>query len=83
MTADELTISELEDLFYRRGKFTALIFGGPMHTYPNGDDNHRLLHAACVELASRGKIRETTREIGHSCWVRIDDPQKWGQECAE
>jgi hypothetical protein len=50
--SDESELRAVEDFIHGRGH----LLGGGLTTYPGGDDGHRSLHAACVELERRGKV---------------------------
>jgi hypothetical protein len=68
---DDDTLRELEDFFYRRGKFAGVMLaGGPVSTYPGTEDGG--LHSACEELECRGRLKRKVLSPDQHIWTIVD-----------
>jgi hypothetical protein len=49
---------------------------GSFTTYPGRDANNAALHAACVELESRGLVRRHRDDGEHVVWVAAEEASR-------
>lgn len=75
MTAQETSISDddlllLEDFIYGRGQYHFL--GQGITTHPDGDENNKNIHRACLELERRGRIVKSYVDAHIVTWKPVN-----------
>jgi len=73
---DEASLAELEDMIYGRGVWKHV--GTGITTHPNGSEDNKRLHAACLALEERGRIKKhfETDDGCHVVWKPGDKGDK-------
>ena len=64
-------IDKLHEAMCGRGPLGMVLAGG-IWTHPDGDENNKRIHAACVELQRRGLATGREMSPGHWTWTPID-----------
>jgi len=66
----ELINNELMELLeFIRGTGKFHILGEGIHSYPNGDNNNKLIHAGCMELEQQGLIYKKNVTEVYTLWL--------------